>query len=371
MPCSSARRCSSFGRGVSSSSWPSASRRSWRSVCYQAAQFGSPFTDGYHAYDPTLRAIYGAASAGRQISLRNLVSIEEQFHHIDLCRAFVVDWTVAGSVLLAIVGAYAVGPAHPARAMRNVAVSLVAVLLVVLLPTAADPDDGARPRYLSTLLLSTSFLVGPGWFVARDMLVRLVGARMTRVVTVVVVVLAPFQMGALVMQRLPLQLEREGLYRAVDRQGIAAGVVVVRAKYPTRYARNGPFFDSPVLYLSAPPDMSVDRIAEMFKGGRLRSHGRPRVGGRPASVAGVTTGARAVRHLPSSCCRATHRERVHSELVPAAGDLRGRKPAWTRRRQRSRGSKYCLWSSISAAAAQWSLNATSVRGSTCRASTAR
>ena len=139
---------------------------------YQAAQFGSPFTDGYHAYDPTLRAIYGAASAGRQISLRNLVSIEEQFHHIDLCRAFVVDWTVAGSVLLAIVGAYAVGPAHPARAMRNVAVSLVAVLLVVLLPTAADPDDGARPRYLSTLLLSTSFLVGPGWFVARDMLVR-------------------------------------------------------------------------------------------------------------------------------------------------------------------------------------------------------
>ena len=89
---------------------------------------------------------------------------------------------------------------------------------------------------------------------------------MTRVVTVVVVVLAPFQMGALVMQRLPLQLEREGLYRAVDRQGIAAGVVVVRAKYPTRYARNGPFFDSPVLYLSAPPDMSVDRIAEMFEG---------------------------------------------------------------------------------------------------------
>jgi hypothetical protein len=40
--------------------------------------------------------------------------------------------------------------------------------------------------------------------------------------------------------------------------------VVVRAQWPTRFARNGPFFDRPVLYLSAPADMTVDAIAEKY-----------------------------------------------------------------------------------------------------------
>jgi len=57
---------------------------------------------------------------------------------------------------------------------------------------------------------------------------------------------------------------RDGLYDAVVAQGIEQGVVVVRAQWPTRYARNGPFFDRPVLYLSAPADMGVDAIAERY-----------------------------------------------------------------------------------------------------------
>ena len=43
-------------------------------------------------------------------------------------------------------------------------------------------------------------------------------------------------------------------------------VVVVRAEYPTRYARNGPFFDRPVLYVSAPATTSLDAAAEAFPG---------------------------------------------------------------------------------------------------------
>jgi 4-amino-4-deoxy-L-arabinose transferase-like glycosyltransferase len=232
---------------------------------YQAAQFGSPLTDGYHAYEPTFRAIYGAA-ADHPLSLHNLWSAREQFLHLDVCRAFAIDWTVAGSVLAALVGAHAIGPGHAARAMRDVAVALVVVLLVALLVMVADPDDGARPRYLSTALLPVAFLAGPGWFAVRDLLATRVGPRTTRLVAVAAVVFAPVQLAAFLMQRLPLQWEREGLYRAVEKQGIVAGVVVVRARYPTRYARNGAFFDSPVLYVSAPPDMSVDRVAEVFAG---------------------------------------------------------------------------------------------------------
>ncbi len=39
---------------------------------YQSAQFGSAFSDGYHAYEPTFRAIYGQGS-GHPLSLLYLV----------------------------------------------------------------------------------------------------------------------------------------------------------------------------------------------------------------------------------------------------------------------------------------------------------
>ena len=235
-------------------------------VAYQAAQFGSPFADGYHAYEPTFGAIYGASTAVHPLSFRNLFSAEEQFHHLDLARALVAEWTVAGSVVVALFGQRALGPSHPARRMRNVAVLLVLVTLVGLLPMVADPDDGARPRYLSTVLLSIAFLSGAGWLVVRDLLAIHLGPRLTRVVVVAALVFVPVQIGAFFIQRLPLLWQREGLYRAVEKQGIKEGVVVIRARYPTRYARNGAFFDRPVLYLSAPPEMRVEEVRARFPG---------------------------------------------------------------------------------------------------------
>ena len=231
---------------------------------YQARQFGSPFTDGYHAYEPTFRAIYGDETAVHPVSLRNLFSPVEQFHHVDVLRAFVVDWTVAGTALVAVLGAFAIGRDHDARKMRNVAVSIAVVLLVALLPMVSDPDDGARPRYLSTMLLSVAFLAGPGWVVARDFLAVRIGPRLTRAVAVLAVVFAPVQIGSFLMWRLPLQWQREGLFKAVAKEHPDRAVVVIRARYPTRYARNGAFLDGPVLYLSAPAATTPESVAAAF-----------------------------------------------------------------------------------------------------------
>jgi len=233
---------------------------------YQNRQFGSPFVDGYHVYEPTFAAIYGAVAAVHPISLLNLVSPLQQFHHIDIVRAFTVDWTVAGSVIVAIVGAFAVGPAHPARAMRNVSIAISLVILVTMLPMVSDPDDGARPRYLSTVLLTVSFLAGPGWTATRDMLSARIGLGLTRAIAVAALVFAPAQIASFLMFRLPLHWEREGLYKAIEKDGVHDGIVVVRARFPTRYARNGPFFDRPVLYLAVPYDMPVDAVAAEFPG---------------------------------------------------------------------------------------------------------
>ncbi len=57
-----------------------------------------------------------------------------------------------------------------------------------------------------------------------------------------------------------------GLYDAVEAAHVEQGVVVVRAEWPTRYARNGPFYDRPVLYVSAPADTSVAEVAALFPG---------------------------------------------------------------------------------------------------------
>ena len=43
-------------------------------------------------------------------------------------------------------------------------------------------------------------------------------------------------------------------------------MVVVRAEYPTRYARNGPFFDGRALYVSAPETMEAADVARLFPG---------------------------------------------------------------------------------------------------------
>ena len=80
----------------------------------------------------------------------------------------------------------------------------------------------------------------------------------------IAVVMGFILVGTLVIERAMQVKARDGLYDAVRGKKIEQGVIVVRAEWPTRFARNGPFFDRPVLYLSAPADMSVDTIAEKY-----------------------------------------------------------------------------------------------------------
>jgi hypothetical protein len=230
---------------------------------YQAAQFGSPFADGYHAYEPTFRAIYGE-DTGHPLSLLYLVSPKQQADHLDVMCAFVNDWTLPGSVLVAVIGAFAIGKDHPARAMRDFAIAIAAVPLAMLLVSIANPDDGARPRYLSTALLPVAFLFRPGWDAASAALRTLVGDRVTRLTAVAALVAGPVQVGSFLGHRIPELWLRDGLFEEVRAQNIEEGVVVIRAEWPTRYARNGPFFDRPVLYLSAPADMTVEQIAALY-----------------------------------------------------------------------------------------------------------
>ena len=60
---------------------------------YQAAVFGSPFVDGYAAYEPTFRAIYGAETAEPPLSLSRIFNPLQQWFHLEICTAFVSPGT--------------------------------------------------------------------------------------------------------------------------------------------------------------------------------------------------------------------------------------------------------------------------------------
>ena len=234
-------------------------------LAYQSAQFGSPFVDGYAAYEPTFRAIYGAHTAGSPLSLRNVVDGEQLWHHLDILRAFLVDWTVPGTILLAVLGWAATREDVALGAARRFSVALVALLGATLFVTIGGTDDGARPRYLSLALVPLAWLAARGWRAARDLLAQRLSGAARKAIGVTVAVLPLIQLGAFLVERTPLLWVREGLEQAVTKQGVD-GVVVVRAEYPTRYARNGPFFDRPVLYVSAPAGMSAAEVSSRFPG---------------------------------------------------------------------------------------------------------
>jgi 4-amino-4-deoxy-L-arabinose transferase-like glycosyltransferase len=235
-------------------------------LAYQAAQFGSPFTDGYAAYQPEFTAIYGASTARPAFSPFNAVDPPQIWHHLDILRSFLVDWTVPATALLSLLGWAALRDDARVAGARKIAVGVVAIFAVTLWVTIGDTDDGARPRYLTTTLLGLAWLAAPGWRRACEFAVSSVGRRAARVVGVVLWALPVVQLGAFVVERTPQIWVREGLAEGVARAGVDRGVVVVRAKYPTRYARNGPFFDRPVLYVSAPPTASAEEVAAAFPG---------------------------------------------------------------------------------------------------------
>ena len=231
---------------------------------YQKAQFGSPFLDGYHVYQPTFAALYGSTAAANPILLSYLWNPVQLWNHIDVYRAFLVDWTVPGTALVALVGAFAIGREHRARPMRTFSVALIATYAAALLLTIADVDDGARPRYLSTALIPVAFLTAAGFAPACTALASRLGPRVRTALVVIALVFAPAQLAAFLVTRVPLVWKREGLYRAVERSSVRDAIVVVRATHPSRYARNGGLFDRSVLYLSAPATTSAETIATAF-----------------------------------------------------------------------------------------------------------
>jgi 4-amino-4-deoxy-L-arabinose transferase-like glycosyltransferase len=234
-------------------------------LAYQAAQFGSPFSDGYAAYEPTFRAIYGAHTGGSALSIANLVDGEQAWHHLDIVRAFLIDWTVPGAALLALLGWTALRDDAGLQRARRFSGTLIVLFGLTLFVTIGGTDDGARPRYLSTALIPLAWLGARGWGVARDLLGERIGRTARRTIGVLVWVLPVIQLGAFLVARTPDLWVREGLQKTVEKQGID-GVVVVRAEYPTRYARNGPFFSGRVLYVSAPWTMGPDEVAAAFPG---------------------------------------------------------------------------------------------------------
>jgi hypothetical protein len=235
-------------------------------LAYQDAQFGSPFADGYSAYEPTFRAIYGERTAAPALSLANAVDGEQLWHHLDILRSFIVDWTVPGTVLLALLGWVALRDDTRVAPVRRFCVALLILLGGSLFVAIGGTDDGARPRYLSCALLPLALLGAVGWEVAGTLLRERLGKNALRAVAVLVWVLPVIQLSAFLVERMPEIWVRQGLVEAVGEAGIRDGVVVVRALYPTRYARNGPFFDRRVLYASPPASVSAGVVGDAFPG---------------------------------------------------------------------------------------------------------
>ena len=233
---------------------------------YQKAQFGSPFLDGYHVYQPTFAALYGKTAAANPILLSYLWNPVQLWNHIDIYRAFVVDWTIPGTALVALVGAFSIGRDAPARPMLKFSLALITTYALALVVTIADVDDGPRPRYLSSILIAVAFLAAAGFGPACAALAQRFGSRVRTSVMIIVLVFGPAQLAAFLVTRVPLVWRREGLFKVVEQASLRDAVVVVRATNPSRYARNGGLFDRSVLYLSAPAATSAGTIASGFPG---------------------------------------------------------------------------------------------------------
>jgi 4-amino-4-deoxy-L-arabinose transferase-like glycosyltransferase len=233
-------------------------------LAYQAAQFGSPFADGYGAYQPTLEALYGADIAPHPVSPVNLWDPVQVWNHLDIARAFALDWTVPGTVVVALVGASAIGRDHPARPMRTFSIALIAVCVAALWLTIADVDDGARPRYLSPILIPVAVLTAAGFAPAASALASRLGRRVRTALVAIAIGFAPLELAWFLYRHVPLVSQRAGLYRVVEAAGLRDAIVIVRAQYPSRYARNGPLFDRDVRYLSPPAATAAAVIAAAY-----------------------------------------------------------------------------------------------------------
>jgi 4-amino-4-deoxy-L-arabinose transferase-like glycosyltransferase len=238
---------------------------------YNKLQFGSPFIDGYEAAKPGFVAIYGESGAYRNVSLRYLVSPYEIWNHLAELQTFFFQWTVPGAALLACLGwvalrrQQAAGDGRTAPLQRYFGVMMV-LFLVGLVLIFNEADDSPRPRYLSLVLLPVSFLAAAGWDVAAAFLGQHLGRWVSRLVAVAIWLAPAFIVAAYLEHRVPEIRVHTGLGEELARQGIHSGVVILRAEWPTRYARNGMFFDRSPLLLSVPANVTPAEVAARFPG---------------------------------------------------------------------------------------------------------
>jgi hypothetical protein len=233
------------------------------SLFYQWEQYGSLLVDGYSLYAPTLGQIYGPRAGGAMLSLGAFFDPLQVWFHIDVLRAFVIDWTVPGAVVLALFGAYAVGKGHPASRLRNFCIALVALSVFALLFTKANPDDGPRPRYLAPILVPLAVLAGAGFAPACAVIDAQFGPLVRKVIVGAALLFGLGQFAAFLQGRVPQMWKREGVFVTAESLGLHDAVVVVRAQYPTQYARNGPWFEG-TLFLSPPPSTPAEEIAAAY-----------------------------------------------------------------------------------------------------------
>ncbi|MEO6772344.1 MAG: glycosyltransferase family 39 protein [Kofleriaceae bacterium] len=251
--------------------------RSWRAIVipalcavpfvafnlwYQDQLFGGWLVDGYHAYHSTFIALYGASAAENPIGFQHLISPIQWWNHIDQFGQMCLQWTLPGTVIAALFGGSAIAPEHPARKMRTFALSLLVVFCGALMFMVSNPDDGPHPRYLSPLLIPLALLAAAGFEPLCKAIARRFGRRMQIIFVSCAVVFGLAQFGSFLQDRIPKVWKREGLYRAAHDLPYGA-VVIVRAQYPSRYARNGPWFDG-VLYLSAPATTTAIEVAAAY-----------------------------------------------------------------------------------------------------------
>ncbi|HET9038147.1 MAG TPA: hypothetical protein VFN45_18180, partial [Myxococcaceae bacterium] len=75
-----------------------------------------------------------------------------------------------------------------------------------------------------------------------------------------------FLIASYLEKRVPEVEVHTGLAKELARQGVHSGVVIIRAEWPTRYARNGMFFDRPPVLLSVPANVPAAEVVARFPG---------------------------------------------------------------------------------------------------------
>lgn len=238
---------------------------------YNKQQFGSVLADGYAAYKSSFVATYGVSGAASNLSPWNAVSPEQIFNHLAAVETLVAEWTVPGTALLALIGFVALRRPQANGDRRCVHVSryfgfMSVLYLGALLFMFIQADDGPRPRYLTMELLPLSFFAAAGWPAASALVREQIGRRMARIVGAVMWIAPIFLLGTYLENRIPQAVVQAGLAEALSKAQIASGVVIVRAEWPTRYARNGMFFDRRPLLLSVSRDITTSDVAARFPG---------------------------------------------------------------------------------------------------------